>query len=145
MAVLAVGCGSGKPDRRTLLAQTWTCEMTIEANGLTSRYRETVSLRPSGDYQTKATIVATNESVDATMNLEWTGRWRLSGDAFERDFLGIKAISGETRGEPMDQVLLDRAADAFRSAPTSERGTISELTEHLLVIDTNSAPLTCKR
>lgn len=119
--------------------------MSSVGHGFTSEYREVLTLHRNGDYQTSASIVATGGASDATMQLAWTGRWRIAGDAFERDFIGIKAVSGERRGEPMPQSLLDRAADAFRSAPASERGRISQLTDHLLVIETDADPLTCKR
>ncbi len=119
--------------------------MTTVTGGLTSDYREVVTFRSSGDYQTKATIVATNATMEATMNMEWSGRWNLTGDAFEREFIGIKAVSGDYSGIPMTQDRLDAAADAFRSAPTSERGKVATLDANKLVIATSADPLTCRR
>lgn len=144
-AALAVASCGGPPDRRAILAQTWTCEMTTVVNDLTSDYREVVSFRPNGEYQTKATVVATNATMQATMNMEWNGRWRLSEDTFEREFIGIKAVSGDYGGIPMTQDRLDAAAEAFRSAPTSERGTITTLNETQLVIESGANALTCTR
>ncbi len=138
------GCG-GPPDRKAMLAQTWTCEMTTVVNDLTSDYREVVTFRPNGDYQTRATVIATNPTMQATMNMEWSGRWKLTEDMFQREFIGIRAVSGDYSGIPMTKDRLDAAADAFRSAPTSERGKIITLNEKQLVIETSGSPLSCTR
>ena len=140
---MVVACGP--PDRQTLLAQTWTCEMTTVTGDLTSDLRETVSFRPNGEYQTKASVVATNPAMRATLNLEWRGRWQLSDDTFVRDFSGIKAVSGDRNGVPMTQELLDKAAGAFRSTTISERGKILTLSETHFVLETNTTPLNCRR
>jgi hypothetical protein len=142
-AATLVTCGP--PDHRTLLAQTWTCAMTTVTGDLTSDYRETVTFRPSGEYQTRATIIATKPDLRATMNMEWSGRWQLSADTFVRDFIGIKAVSGDYSGIPMTQDRLDAAADAFRSAPASERGKVITLNATQFVIETSTTPLSCKR
>ena len=142
-ATMVVACGP--PDRRTLLAQTWTCEMTTVTGDLTSDYRETVTFRPSGEYQTKATIIATKPNLRATMNMEWSGRWQLIDDTFVREFVGIEAISGDYSGIPMTQDRLDAAADAFRSAPASERGKVITLNATQFVIETSTTPLSCTR
>lgn len=142
-ATMAVACGP--PDRRTLLAQTWTCEMTTVAGDLTTAYRETVNLRPSGEYQTRATVIMTNPEMNATMNLEWSGRWQLSEDTFVREFVGHKAVSGERNGIPMSQERLDAAADAFRRAPPIESGKVLTLNATQFVVETSTTPLSCKR
>ena len=119
--------------------------MTTVTGDLTSDYRETVTFRPSGEYQTKATIVATKPNLRATMNMEWGGRWQLTDDTFAREFVGIKAVSGDYSGIPMTQDRLDAAADAFRSAPASEQGKVVTLNATQFVIETSTTPLNCKR
>lgn len=119
--------------------------MTTVTGDLTSDYRETVTFRPSGEYQTKATIIATKPNLRATMNMEWSGRWQLIDDTFVREFVGIEAISGDYSGIPMTQDRLDAAADAFRSAPASERGKVITLNATQFVIETSTTPLSCKR
>ncbi len=119
--------------------------MTTVTGDLKSDYREIVTFRPSGEYQTKATIVATKPNLRATMNMEWSGRWQLSEDTFVRDFVGIKAVSGDYSGIPMTQDRLDAAADAFRNAPASERGKIITLTATQFAIETGTTPLSCTR
>jgi len=143
VALAVTACGP--PDRRTLFAQTWTCAMTTVTGDLTSDYSETVSFRPSGEYQTRATVTATNPSMRATMHLEWSGRWQLLEDDFVREMAGIKAVSGNYGGTPMTQERLDAAANAFRNAPASETGKVVALNEKQLVIETSGNTLSCKR
>lgn len=119
--------------------------MTTVTGDLTSDLRETVTFRPSGEYQTRASVIATNPAMRATLNLEWNGRWQLTGDTFVRDFAGIKAVSGDHNGAPMTQELLDKAADAFRSTTISERGKVLTLNETQFVLETSTTPLNCKR
>jgi cellulase/cellobiase CelA1 len=146
VALLATACGPPQPpDRQTMIAQDWTCEMISEADGLKSLFVETVSLRPAGDYQSKATVTATNLATSATMQLEWTGRWALSGDTLRRTFSGLKAGSGEANGVALTQDLLDKAASEFRRAPVGAEGRLVSLSEREMTIATNFDPITCRR
>lgn len=119
--------------------------MTTVTGDLTSDYRETVTFRPSGEYQTRATVVATNPNMRATMNLEWSGRWQLLDDTFVREFAGIKAVSGDYSGRAMTDERLEAAANAFRSAPPSESGRVLTLNTTQFVVETGASPLVCKR
>lgn len=128
-----------------MMAQDWTCEMISEGNGLTSRFVETVSLRPDGDYRSTATVTATGPATRATMQLEWAGRWTLSGDTFKRTFQGLKATSGETNGVALTQDLLDKAASEFRRGPVGAEAQVMSITEREMTLKTNFDPLNCTR
>lgn len=119
--------------------------MTTVTGDLTSDYNETVSFRPNGEYQTRATVIATNPKMRATMRMEWRGRWQLMNDDFVREIGGIKAVSGDYSGTPMTQERLDAAAEAFRKAPGSETGKVVTLNEKQLLIETSGNTLSCKR
>jgi hypothetical protein len=140
-ALAVVACDAPPPDRQTMMAQSWTCEMLSEANGLTSRFVETMNLRSAGDYRSKATVSAPN----ATMQLEWVGRWTLEGDVFRRTFSALKATEGERDGEVLPQQTLDRAANEFRRGPVAEEGVVLSLSEREMRIETNFDPMTCTR
>lgn len=142
---MAAACSDPPPDRQTLIAQDWTCEMVSEADGLKSVFVETASLRPSGDYRSQATVTATNDTTVASMRLEWTGRWTLSGDAFRRTFAGLRATSGEVNGVALTQDRLDKAASEFRRGPVAEEGAVLSLSDRELTIATNFDPMTCRR
>ena len=133
------------PDRKTMMAQDWTCEMVSEGNGLTSEFVEKVSLRAAGDYRSTATVTATGPATKATMQLEWSGRWTLSGDEFQRTFQGLKATSGETNGVALTQDLLDKAASEFRRGPVAAEAQVMSLTEREMTLKTNFDPLNCSR
>lgn len=145
MAVFATACSPPPPDRQTLVAQDWTCEMISEADGLESLFVETVSLRPAGDYHSKAKVTATSNTTTATMQLEWTGRWTLSGDTFRRTFSALKATSGEVNGVTLTQDRLDKAASEFRRGPVAEEGEVLSLGMREMTIATNFDPMTCIR
>ena len=145
MALAVAACGAPPPDRQTLMAQDWTCEMISEADGLKSQFVETVSLRPSGDYRSTARVIATSPTTRATMQLEWTGRWTLSDDTFRRTFSGLKATSGEVNGIALTQDRLDKAASEFRRGPVAEEGTVLSLSEREMSIATSFDPMTCRR
>jgi hypothetical protein len=119
--------------------------MTTVTGDLTSDYRETVTFRPSGEYQTRATVIAINPAMRATINLEWGGRWQLSDGVFTREFAGIKAVSGDYSGKPMTQERLDAAAEAFRNTPPNESGKVVTLNATQFVVETSTTPLMCKR
>lgn len=119
--------------------------MVSEADGLKSVFVETASLRPSGDYRSQATVTATNDTTVASMKLEWTGRWTLSGDTFRRTFAGLRATSGEVNGVALTQDRLDKAASEFRRGPVAEEGTVLSLSDRELTIATNFDPMTCRR
>jgi hypothetical protein len=145
-SLLVAACGPPPPsDRKTMMAQDWTCEMISEGNGLTSRFVETVSLRAGGDYRSTATVTATGPATKATMQLEWSGRWALSGDEFQRTFQGLKATSGETNGVALTQDLLDRAASEFRRGPVGAEALVMSISEREMTLKTNFDPLTCRR
>lgn len=119
--------------------------MISEADGLKSLFVEMVSMRPSGDYRSKATVTATSDTTTATMQLEWTGRWTLSGDTFRRTFSALKATSGEVYGVALTQDRLDKAASEFRRGPVAEEGAVLSLSEREMTIATNFDPMTCRR
>jgi len=145
-ALAAAGCNEPPPpDRQTLIAQDWTCEMVSEADGLKSLFVEAVSLRPSGDYRSKATVTATSDTTTATMQLEWAGRWTLSGDTFRRTFAALKATSGKVNGVVLTQDRLDKAASEFRRGPVAAEGAVLSLSERDMTIATNFDPMTCRR
>jgi hypothetical protein len=145
-ALIVAACGApSPPDRKTMMAQDWTCEMISEGNGLTSQFVERVSLRAAGDYRSTATVTATGPALKATMQLEWSGRWTLSGDEFLRTFQGLKATSGETNGVALTQDLLDKAASEFRRGPVAAEAQVMSLTEREMTLKTSFDPLTCRR
>ena len=50
ITLTVAACSAPSPqDRKTMMAQDWTCEMVSEGNGLTSEFVEKVSLRAAGD------------------------------------------------------------------------------------------------
>jgi len=143
--VLPSGCGGAAPDQKTLMTQTWTCNMTSETDGLRTDFTETVTFRPSGDYRSTASVHATKGDTKAGVNLEWAGQWILTQGKFRRTFVGLKATSGEINGITLTQDRLDAAATEFRRGPTAEEGKILTLDAHELKIETNFDPLVCKR
>lgn len=146
LAPLVTACGAPPPpDRKIMMAQNWTCEMISKQDALTSRFVETVSLQPAGNYRSTATITATSPGTTATMQLEWSGRWALAGDTFRRTFETLRATSGEVNGVALTQDLLDKAASEFRRGPVGAEGQLLSLSEREMVLATNFDPLTCRR
>lgn len=127
------------------MAGDWSCDMQSEADGLRSHFSEMLSLRPGGDYRSKATITTRSPTTRAIVHLEWAGRWTLSETTFRRTFAALRATSGEVNGLALSQDRLDRAASAFRRGPTAEEGKVLSLNEREMSISTASEPMTCRR
>ena len=144
-AAALAGCGGSAPDQKTLMAQTWTCAMTSETDGLRTDFTETVTFRPSGDYRSTASVHATKGDTKAIMNLEWAGQWAVTQGKFHRTFVGLKALSGDINGISLTQDRLDAAATEFRRGPTAEEGKLLTLDAHELKIETNFDPFVCRR